>query len=950
MTQLLASYYVEATNYLNDPVGLPAGDVRIERSPDNGNTWVPDSLSRPANNSSTPATNFWTEIIQRSYQSSGQTRYYYKIDVYRGATTRDSTTYRLIEPGIYERRLAVEHEGTSGNTITLTRKVYLTIQPDIEVYRTVNDQAVPLITTAKATPSTNPLKILKTITVENTSDALAARKVLMNNANKHKASVSIKTNVRCDAYCNDFSHETSPTFASIATYTWLLLLGKIRMKRSGTQWSGSTTNPVIQSDYQGDKYVNAVPSNNETHTLDFEKPILILPLHVSSNLELRFAVGKKFTDNGNGADENYPAVALPLSVILKTTHACIVTPSVITLDEDNNYTSFVAVEANDGINWTLPNVDPRLTVSATSGTERMGVVVRKNTAFSLNDTDFHNITLTAQSVVDSLVYPDIDGNYTESDTVNVHVEAYKHTRNALIPKQSQEGSFDHTLTNDSRINGTIGTFDVNNIDTFPSIGHKFANGELHRIRSWSMQSIGAGTGRRATRLILSGKTLDGEWIILDDTAATITSTTSKTRADRIVKNTKLVNEIRVTAIAASSVIGSSTIGFPQIQVFAGEWVVPGITTTNLQGVTITPNDAHYNNRIWVFDRNVSGNNIAHVGSAHWYFGTGAGAIDNHVALNGEILGFPTQSLGWLAISFTSHNLIGYLYSIDALSGTHANSPYAASLYFEGRETANTGAWEEIGIISLDKCIGKSNVNIIQDTDAQKTLNEWAENVLGLTGSDRNEAFIVEDDGAVRTVIQYNGTQWQVEANYPEVIDKVSNQTHYADFANTKTFGQLRFTAKSIMNTSLLAHPGSYNVAMPDIQFFGMPTRKINTGNNVATVAYLKAEDSNGDLHDILGRNQTLRCRQSSSPAFRFYVSAPHYIATSGTHARRIYLSIQNTSGEMPTTIYGTFNTSLAPLEWSPTATAANPTYYEIYIYSSDNEKIILSSGYTGGLS
>jgi hypothetical protein len=48
---------------------------------------------------------------------------------------------------------------------------------------------------------------------------------------------------------------------------------------------------------------------------------------------------------------------LRLPIIKKTVHAVSIIPPLITLDEDNNDTSFVAVEANDGANWSFTNVD-----------------------------------------------------------------------------------------------------------------------------------------------------------------------------------------------------------------------------------------------------------------------------------------------------------------------------------------------------------------------------------------------------------------------------------------------------------------------------------------------------------------------------------------------------------------------------------------------------------------
>ena len=303
-------------------------------------------------------------------------------------------------------------------------------------------------------------------------------------------------------------------------------------------------------------------------------------------------------------------------------------------------------------------------------------------------------------------------------------------------------------------------------------------------------------------------------------------------------------------------------------------------------------------------------------------------------------------------------MIGYLYSIDDLSGQssiHTNTPYAASLYFEGQKTggaADNGdsiadGWTEIGLISLDKCIG----NTANATPQDATLNQWTQGILGLTGADRDRAYIIANGNRI---IQFNhsANQWQNKGAFVteeiDAINYVDNQTHYADFANAETWAQLRFSVKSIMNIARLPSDNFF-VTMPEMQFFGLPDDIINAGE-VATVSYLKAEDANGILHDILGRHQTLPHRSASwgSASFRFYIGEINNIATAGTHARQIYFSFQNTNGQMSSPSQTTLNATSASV-WSLSLSdmpSTSPTYYELYIYSTSNEKIILSSGYT----
>ena len=148
--------------------------------------------------------------------------------------------------------------------------------------------------------------------------------------------------------------------------------------------------------------------------------------------------------------------------------------------------------------------------------------------------------------------------------------------------------------------------------------------------------------------------------------------------------------------------------------------------------------------------------------------------------------------------------------------------------------------------------------------------------------------------------------------------------------------------------------GGEPVAMPEVQFFGLPAEKINT-DNVATVTYLKTEDASGNLHNILGRHQWLPHYSyyygyySYSTTFRFYVGALQNIKSTD---KRIYLSIQNTSGTMTTASVSVednyYNTPYRDISLS--GDFRTTFYYELYIISANEEKIIVSSGYTGGQS
>jgi hypothetical protein len=194
------------------------------------------------------------------------------------------------------------------------------------------------------------------------------------------------------------------------------------------------------------------------------------------------------------------------------------------------------------------------------------------------------------------------------------------------------------------------------------------------------------------------------------------------------------------------------------------------------------------------------------------------------------------------------------------------------------------------------------------------------------------------------------TQKWSEVPNNDAIYRVHDRTHYADLKDTEgeplLLAQLRCTVQSIMNTERPSVAGE-PVAMPEIQLFGLPADKINTGN-VATITYLKAEDANGKLHDVLGKHMALpHFQYSSSTRFRFYVGTVQNIKTTD---RRLYLSVQNTNGQM-TTASTYIDDSYSSQPYRDISVSGNyatsPAYFELYIMSASDEKIIVSSGYTG---
>jgi hypothetical protein len=222
----------------------------------------------------------------------------------------------------------------------------------------------------------------------------------------------------------------------------------------------------------------------------------------------------------------------------------------------------------------------------------------------------------------------------------------------------------------------------------------------------------------------------------------------------------------------------------------------------------------------------------------------------------------------------------------------------------------------------------------------------------------DKATIVNQRDAKRMMYDLDTETWSEVPNN-DAIYHVHDRTHYADLldsaGNPLTLAQLRCAVQSIMNTEKPSVAGE-PVAMPEMQLFGLPADPINTGN-VATITYLKAEDAAGKLHDMLGKHMSLPYRQIYSyyysiyTSYRFYIGTPQNIATTGTHANRLYLSIQNTSGQMATTSV-TVTDSHPSLPYRDMTLLGNyatdSAYFEIYIFSEKNEKIILASGYING--
>ena len=385
--ELLATFYVQCPEYPNTDI---RDKITVEVHSYDGNNWKNDSVMAGSYSMPSSAVKFYLEVDYGVNDPVNQS-YRYKIDVFRREAeisgVYGSTKYfPLFKAGAHEFKMMVKFDGL----LVLTRTLCITVQPDLRVYRKESDGTevalVTTTTTQKYDSTDNTADYTVTVSNVNPIDDINI------DTPKYKDTGFIKSNLPLDVYCENFSLEKT-------TGTWLRLAEKIRMTRRvnnaehtwspTTQWNGTTpvNIPVIQTDTANNKeYVNFITDSVLTASvyytgaeLGLEKLPLVLPLHVQSNLEL-YGQSVRYTGTGINTTPTTP-INVPLKVILKTPHTIEIYPKVLTLDEDNNYTSFITVEANDDTVWSLATEQlqdaNKLTFSQTSGSGRAAVVVNK---------------------------------------------------------------------------------------------------------------------------------------------------------------------------------------------------------------------------------------------------------------------------------------------------------------------------------------------------------------------------------------------------------------------------------------------------------------------------------------------------------------------------------------------------------------------------------------------
>ncbi|MDR0327917.1 MAG: hypothetical protein LBI05_06440 [Planctomycetaceae bacterium] len=891
----------------------------------------------------------------------------YRIDVYR------KESYRYTAAGTNSgQTLRVLFNGGGA----ITRLLYVTVQPNVRVYR---EDGTDILTTRYSNTTSNPANY-------HVEYELSGNEINLTTENEYKDKVFIVSNQPINAY--------SASFASgwFNTYSQLMLDDKFCLScKGGTGYLSLGTNNTVSLLSMG---------TTSTVEIGLEKSPLALVFYHESQLELQGTAVNRYTGSGMTTESRNYGITIPLMATLTMPHEFALCPDVLTLDEENNYTSFVTVDTNEEATWKFSDVPSELTVEPSEGVGRTAVVVK---AASDNPSPT-KVTLSAESMYDGDT-GDTEESMVEgiklTDTTDVYLEKYTETTNALIPRKTDGEawqSFDQTLKDYA----AVGSWQTGNVvdlvnpeynhENFPTIAVTLD--EKHRIRSWSLQSpgIAAAAGEAcATSLILSGLTADG-WKILDYVILPqsyinygyqqFVNNTEKPREDRKVHHRELVKELRISAVAASPATAGLKIGFPKIQVFAGEPVMPKMSGNTSGDFTVdAPDSRDGSMAAWrIFDRTIGGS-IASAGNGSWYINLRDYPREG-VATSGameKVSEKDLQSMRYLTIKLPGRRLLGFLYSVDVASlPTFDNKKpaFAASLYFEGRKTHNKnsdtmssseGEWDEVGLISIDKCTGHNPEGTDFAID-QPTLDTYAHDVLGLTGNDRHHAYFVNRNG--QKIIQCIDGTWKDVGNWfsnaTDPISNADNRTHYADFKTVMTLAQFRFTVKSLMN--IVDPPNSTPVAMPEMQFFGLPdpAQFINQ-NAVARMPYLFAEGMNSKLYDVLGRHKRLPSysNSSGSSTFRFCVGN-----TENCKLNSVLSSSGSTSTINTPICLDIYSLSTGAIVSFSSRSAAKRTiagedvwfcsfsfstnyettraYYEVYTWEAESgEKVILSSGYSG---
>ena len=214
--QLLATFYIESPCALYTDVAITA---RIQYPTNQaGTNWSTDWQLRCGDEDG-------NTVTTAHYTDENGTRRRYKIDVYRRAEYDDYFSvyrYPLGKAGTYPRRLQVLHNGN----VVLERMIYITVQPEVQVFAEVNGQRVDLIRTVPTVVSQNPL--VRTMEIQKGDSATAASTIALVQSNNYKHALFVKSNVLIDLVSNDLTDNHT---GSDYTERWVQMKDSITVTR-----------------------------------------------------------------------------------------------------------------------------------------------------------------------------------------------------------------------------------------------------------------------------------------------------------------------------------------------------------------------------------------------------------------------------------------------------------------------------------------------------------------------------------------------------------------------------------------------------------------------------------------------------------------------------------------------------------------------------------------------
>jgi hypothetical protein len=452
---LLSTFYVQVTSETST---TPVVDAKMQVRPSG-------SSSGWENNN----TNFAIVIGD----SDDEKRY--KIDVYLKEEEDTSEDKPFATAGTKSFRLHVTFDGMGA----IDRMIYITVQPKVRVYREKDGETQEdiFITEYKNTAS-NPANYTTEYKETTNSNKISLAK------DNYSGNIFVEGNFPLDVTGNNTNGTADSTLELNKVVSGGLIIDDIFVMRN----------------YNGSDWDRPSVINNTISLVNSWQTVSILPLEFTktpyaleiSGESLFYILGKsvaRYTGTGTATEQKDYSISIPLIATLTMPHELALYPDVLTLDEDNSFTSFITVETNAG--WKFSSVPSQLEVTPSIGTGRtVVVVVKKKDSVNLAIPSLTTVTLSAESTGQT---PKL------TDSTEVRLDKCNETTNALIPlKTSADAdtlpawqSFDQTLS-DYAVVGTWATGKTIDFETpeknhadFPSIAVTLDG--LHCVRSWSLQ-------------------------------------------------------------------------------------------------------------------------------------------------------------------------------------------------------------------------------------------------------------------------------------------------------------------------------------------------------------------------------------------------------------------------------------------------------------------------------